>query len=172
MKKEVSVILKTRLQKFDRHGEKTGWTYIEIPADLTQQLLPGNKKMFRVKGRIDEHKIAGVFLLPMGDGSFILPVNAAMRKGIHKKEGAMVEVVLQPDAKKYELNRELMECLQEEEEALAYFRSLVPSHQNYFSKWVDAAKTDATKAQRIARTIYALQHKWDYGRMMWFYKKR
>jgi hypothetical protein len=38
------------LLKFDKQGEKTGWTYIEIPADLAQKLKPGNKKIFRVKG--------------------------------------------------------------------------------------------------------------------------
>ena len=47
MKKEITVTLKTRLQKFDNHGEKSGWTYIEIPEDLAQKLLPGNKKCFR-----------------------------------------------------------------------------------------------------------------------------
>lgn len=172
MKKEITVTLKTRLQKFDNHGEKSGWTYIEIPEDLAQKLLPGNKKMFQVKGTIDTHPISGVFLLPMGDGTFILPVNAAMRKGIRKKEGAMAAVTLQPDAKKYELNRELMECLQEEQEVLVYFRSLPPSRQHYFSKWVDAAKTDATKVQRISRVVHALQNKWDYGQMIRFYKQR
>ncbi|HEX7753954.1 MAG TPA: YdeI/OmpD-associated family protein, partial [Niabella sp.] len=120
----------------------------------------------------DTHPISGVFLLPMGDGTFILPVNAAMRKGIRKKEGAMAAVTLQPDAKKYELNRELMECLQEEQEVLVYFRSLPPSRQHYFSKWVDAAKTDATKVQRISRVVHALQNKWDYGQMIRFYKQR
>jgi len=172
MKKQATVSLTARLLKFAENGDKTGWTYIEVPSDLAQALLPGNKKIFRVKGAIDRHKIAGASLLPMGGGNFILPVNAPMRKGIGKKEGAMVEVQLQLDTKKYELNQELLDCLAEEPEAFEYFRSLAPSHQNYFSKWVDAAKTDATKVTRITRCIYGLQRKWDYGQMIRFYKNK
>ena len=29
--------------KFNEQGEKTGWTYIEIPADIAQQIKPNNK---------------------------------------------------------------------------------------------------------------------------------
>lgn len=170
MKKPTTVSLTSRLQKFEENGEKTGWTYIEIPADLAQELLPGNKKIFQVKGKIDAHPIEGASLLPMGKGNFILPVNATMRKGIRKKEGAMVEVQLQLDTKEYELNKELLDCLAEEPEALAHFRSLIPSRQRYFSKWVDAAKTDATKITRITRCIFGLQRKWDYGQTVRFFK--
>ena len=72
------------INKFDNQGEKTGWRYIEIPPVLAQQLFPGNKKSFRVKGLLDGHVIKGVALLPMGDGDFILPINATMRKGTKK----------------------------------------------------------------------------------------
>ena len=34
----------TLMLQFDEQGEKTGWTYIEIPTDMAQQLKPGNKK--------------------------------------------------------------------------------------------------------------------------------
>lgn len=37
------------IHRFESKGEKTGWTYIEIPVDIAQQLKPGNKKSFRVK---------------------------------------------------------------------------------------------------------------------------
>src|SRR5947208_3349524 len=67
--------------KFDEQGEKTGWTYIEVPADIAQQLKPGNKKSFRVKGKLDNYAIKKVALLPMGEGNFIMPFNAGMRKG-------------------------------------------------------------------------------------------
>ena len=79
----------TTIHRFEKQGEKTGWTYVEIPADLAGQLVPGNKKAFRVKGKLDNFSIKGVSLLPMGGGSFIMPLNAAMRKGIGKKAGAM-----------------------------------------------------------------------------------
>ena len=88
------------IHKFEKQGEKTGWTYIGIPADIAQKLKPGNKKSFRVKGKLDNFKIDGIALLPMGGGSFIMALNAAMRKGIRKKHGAMLEVQLAEDEKR------------------------------------------------------------------------
>ncbi len=82
------------IHKFEKQGEKTGWTYIEVPADIAQKLKPGNKKSFRVKGKLDNYKITGVSLLPMGGGSFIMALNAGMRKGIGKRHGAMLKVQL------------------------------------------------------------------------------
>ena len=49
------------IKKFDKQGEKTGWTYIEVPAELANKLQPGNKKGFRVKGRLDNyHLVVGI----------------------------------------------------------------------------------------------------------------
>ena len=49
-----------------------------------------------------------------------------------------------------------MDCLADEPKALEFFHSLPGSHRNYFSKWIDSAKTDATKAKRIAMAVNAL----------------
>ena len=74
------VQLTTVMKRFDRQGEKTGWTYIEIAADLVQKLKPGNRKEFKVKGKMDRHAIYRVSLFPMGGGIFIMPVNASYAK--------------------------------------------------------------------------------------------
>ncbi len=160
----------TSLKKFGENGDKTGWTYIEIPADLAQQLKPGNKKSFRVKGKIDKHSIAGVSLLPAGNGSFLMAVNAAMRKGIAKKQGAMVEMTLSVDEKKYELNADFVACLDDDPNAKSFFETLAPSHQNYFSKWIDDAKTETTKIKRISQAVFGLANKMDYGTMVRYFR--
>lgn len=161
----------TTLLQFDQQGEKTGWTYIEVPADLAQKLKPGNKKAFRVKGRLDNHPIKSVALMPRGDGSFILPVNAAMRKGIGKRKGAMVKVRLEADNDEIPMDAEFMECLQDEPAALAHFNKLAPSHRLYFNRWIESAKTAPTKAKRIAMALNGLAKGWDYGQMMRANKK-
>src|SRR5688572_4476839 len=94
------------LRKFADQGEKTGWTYIDIPADLTDKLKPNTRQSFRVKGKIDEHKIAGIALFPMRGGGFIMTVNADMRKAIGKRHGAMVKVQLEEDKKGYVMNKD------------------------------------------------------------------
>ena len=156
----------TTILQFDEMGEKTGWTYIEIPADIAQQLKPNNKQSFRVKGRLDKFSIAAVALMPMGDGAFIMPLNAALRKGIGKRKGAMVVVTIEVDNDPLPLNAELMECLADEPDALIFYKSLAPSHQLYYSKWVDSAKTDPTKAKRIAQALNALSKKQPFNIML------
>ncbi|MFT3705805.1 MAG: YdeI/OmpD-associated family protein [Agriterribacter sp.] len=155
----------TTILKFGEKGEKTGWSYIEIPVDIAEKLNPGDKKSFRVKGKIDDYAIKGVSLIPMGGGKYILAMNAAIRKGIHKSKGAMVKVQLALD-KPYELLEELMDCLADEPKALEFFTSLPKSHQNYFSKWIESAKTETTKAKRIAMAVDAASKKWGYGEMI------
>lgn len=158
------------LKKFEENGDKTGWTYIEIPAELAAELKADTKKAFRVKGTLDQHPIAGVSLLPAGGGNYIMAINAAMRKGIAKRTGAMITASLEPDDKKYELNADLVACLEDDPPAKAFFETLAPSHQNYFSKWIDEAKTDATKTKRIAQAIFGLNHKMDYGQMIRYHR--
>lgn len=154
------------IHKFEKQGEKSGWTYVEIPADIAQQLKPGNKKSFRVKGKLDKFKIAGVSLLPMGGGSFIMAINATMRKGIGKKQGAMLKVELQEDKKAYEINAEFLECLNDEPKALKNFEAMSRSFQNYYSKWIESAKTEPTKTKRIAAAISSLATGMNFSEML------
>jgi hypothetical protein len=159
------------MKKFADQGEKTGWTYIEIPADLTEKLKPNNRQSFRVKGKIDQHKISGIALFPMGGGGFIMTVNADMRKAIGKRHGAMVKLQLEEDKKGYVMNKDFMACLEDEPAAIEYFKSLTGGHQRYFSKWIDSAKTVETKTKRIVMAVTALSKKMGYPEMVRANKK-
>ena len=154
------------IQRFDDQGEKTGWTYIFIPKALAEKLEPGNRRGFRVKGRLDDYDFEKIALIPMGGGDFILTLNATIRKAIKKQKGATVEVQMEVDKSEIKPPMELLECLADEPEALAYFKSLTKGHQNYFTNWINSAKTEPTKAKRIAATIDAMVRKWDFGQMI------
>lgn len=154
------------LEKFGSMGEKTGWTYINIPAAVTAKLQPKNKKSFRVKGVVDEHPIKGVALIPMGDGQFIMAVNASMRKAIRKNVGTSVAVILELDKEPIPLSVGLLQCLEDEPAALKNFSSLLPSHQQYYSKWIESAKTEATKVKRIGIVVNGLARGIDFGAML------
>lgn len=156
----------TTILKFDSQGEKTGWTYITIPAKIAKQLNPGIKKSFRVKGKLDEFIIEKVALMPMGEGDFIMAVNAAMRKGIRKQKGATLKIELEVDKSPILPPSELIDCMADEPEALKYYNSLPQGHRNYFTKWIDSAKTDTTKAKRIALVIKTMLRKMDFGAML------
>jgi tRNA isopentenyl-2-thiomethyl-A-37 hydroxylase MiaE len=157
---------KTRIQKFAKQGEKTGWTYIEINQQQAQSLNPKSKKSFRVKGKLDKHPIEKQSLLPMGDGKYILPLNAKLRKLIGKKEGDSLIVELTIDKRKPELSKDLLACLQSEPEALVFFKGLTNSHQHYFSGWIESAKTVQTKTKRIVMAIDAFTKKQGFPEML------
>jgi hypothetical protein len=154
------------IHKFDKQGEKTGWTYFEVPAAIAQQLKPANRKEFKVKGRLDKFNINRVSLLPIGSGKFIMPLNASMRKGTGKKAGATLQVQLEEDTSDFIFNTDFMDCLADEPNADKFFRSLPGSHQRYFSKWIDSAKTEHTRIKRIAMAVDALAKKMGYPEML------
>ena len=157
----------TIMLQFESQGEKTGWTYIDIPADIAQQLKPGNKKSFRLKGMLDGLAVAGMAAMPMGGGNFILALKADVRKAIRKNAGAMLAVKLEEDTDyKVEVPDDLQECFDFDSDALQQFNSLPKSHRDYFIKWIDSAKTNETRAKRIVNTINAMLRKWDYGTMI------
>ncbi|MBL7700043.1 MAG: DUF1905 domain-containing protein [Chitinophagaceae bacterium] len=151
------------VKKFQKQGEKTGWTYIEIPAAIAGKIKPGTKRSFRVKGKIDRHGIEKASLLPMGEGAFILPLNKAMRTAIKKSTGAMVKVQLAEDARELEIDAELIACLRDEPAAYKKFIKLPGSHQRYYSKWITEAKTQQTKAKRIAKTVDGMLKNLTFG---------
>ena len=159
------------IKRFKEQGEKTGWTYIDVPSSIAHQLVPGNKKGFRVKGKIDNYAYEMVALLPMGGGDFIMTLNAVIRKGVGKPLGAVVDVKMAVDNNEIKPPPELIECLEDEPEAMAYFKSLSQGHKNYFSNWIRSAKTEPTKTKRIAATVNAFVNRWDFGQMLRALKK-
>lgn len=154
------------IQQFKQQGEKTGWSYIAIPAAMASQLKPGNKKSFRIKGILDNVQVAGMALIPMGGGDFILALNASIRKKIRKEKGATLKVIIEVDDRVRKPPDDLMECLADEPAALKYFNSLAPSHRNYFGTWIRSAKTEPTRTKRIAQAITALNKQFDFGQMI------
>ncbi|RYY06378.1 MAG: DUF1905 domain-containing protein [Sphingobacteriaceae bacterium] len=159
--------LTATLLQFAEKGEKTGWTYVAIPAAIAHEIKPNTKVSFRVKGFLDEVAVNGLALIPMGEGDFILPVKTALRKAIRKEKGATVKLQLALDQDfKIEMPSDLAECFADEPQALQYFENLPKSHQHYYFKWINEAKTDATRAKRIAATLNAASQGMSYGEMI------
>ena len=156
----------TTILQFAEKGEKTGWSYVCIPPDVAEKLKPGFKKSFRVKGKLDNYSIARQAILPMGNGEFILPLKAAVRKAIHKNKGAMVKLILEEDNRALKLSSELLECLSDSPKAEKKFKALPMSHQMYYSNWIESARTIGTKAKRIGLTILAMEKNLTYGEML------
>ena len=161
----------TILQKFGEKGEKTGWTYIEVSGLIAHEIKPNTKLGFRVKGLIDNFSVKLLALLPMGEGDFIIPINAQIRKGIRKEEGALVILNLEEDTDELLQSQELMICLEDEPKALEMFFKLPKSHQTYYSKWIDSAKTIETKTKRISMAVQGMLRSMTYPEMLKYYRE-
>ncbi|AWV99767.1 YdeI/OmpD-associated family protein [Arcticibacterium luteifluviistationis] len=164
------VVLELTLDKYGEQGEKTGWTFVKINKDISQSLKPNTKKSYRVKGLIDNLEIKQVALIPIGNGDFILPVNHTIRKEIDKAEGDKVLLKLEEDTSEFEFSSDLLACLEDEPLADSFYKTLSPSHQKYFSKWIESAKTIETKTTRITRCLFGLANQMDYGTMIRHFK--
>ncbi|NJN42615.1 MAG: DUF1905 domain-containing protein [Flammeovirgaceae bacterium] len=161
----------TRILKFNKKGEKTGWRYVVITKQQAQKLKPNTKVSFRVKGKLDDYGIEKTAIIPMGDGDFILPINGTLRRALRKKAGDSISINIQFDNRELTPSHDFMQCLEDEPAALSFFKTLTKSHQNYFSKWIESAKTMHTKTKRIVMAVTALALKQGYPEMIRANKK-
>lgn len=157
---------KAIIQKFASKGEKSGWTYVDIPSDVLIKLKLKNGKEFRIKGVMDDVKFERLVCFPIGEGNFIIPINGELRKKLGKKDGATVSFKFGLDTREALKSGELLDCLKEEPEALEQFNTLTKSHQNYFHTYINSAKGADTRAGRIVSTIAAMLKKQDFGEMI------
>ncbi len=165
---------KAEIRKQGANGTQAGWNFIYIPAELANKLSPGSKKTFRVKGMLDKVEVAAIALVPCGGGDFILPLKKEIRKALKKDAGATLIVALEKDDNPdpFPMPGDFKECLDEEPSAKGAFDKLARSHQHYFIKWIDSAKTDTTRIKRIAMAINALCNGMNYGEMIRAEKKK
>lgn len=139
------------LEKFPGKG---GWTFARIP-----DIIPGKDTPFgwvRVKGSVDGVALTKYHLMPMGNGLLFLPVKAGIRKQIGKEAGDTVHVILYADDDALEIPEELLQCLEDEPEAAAFFNTLTGSQKKYYIDWIFTAKQADTKIKRLSNTINRL----------------
>ena len=158
------------IEKYAKNGEKTGWTYFEILLDIAEKIKPKTRTAYRVKGSLNNYEIRQVALVPIGEGNFIIALNAEMRKHIKKQVGDKIQVKLAEETEELPISADLLASLELEPSALEVFNSYPKGHQRYYSNWVESAKTYETKSKRIYMCLYGLINKMDYGQMIRHFK--
>jgi hypothetical protein len=139
------------LEKFPGKG---GWTFARIPEVL--QDPHAHFGWVRVRGSIDGVPIRQYHLMPMGNGQLFLPVKAEIRKKIGKEAGDTVHVVLYADDTPLEIPEDLRLCLEDDPAASRTFSSFSEGEQRAFCDWIQAAKREETRVDRIAVTLRKL----------------
>ena len=161
------VFFEAEIEKFAKMGEKTGWTFVYVPAVIADKIKAGCKKSFRVKGKMDAVEIGGLAMTPMGEGNFIIALKASLRKELKKDEGAMLRLELEEDKDfKIEMPDDLELCLSDEPQLLENFLKMPKSHQNYYINWLNTAMTETTRTKRLTQIIVAMDKQLDFGQMM------
>jgi hypothetical protein len=102
---------KSIIFKYASNGEKTGWTFVEIPDDIIPKLKLKDRKGFRIKGFIDDVKFEKLSTYPVKGGGFIIALNADLRKKLGKGESAEVAIRFELDKAKSLESAELLACL-------------------------------------------------------------
>jgi len=161
------VVFEAEIERYEKMGEKTGWTFVFIHAAVANQIKAGYKKSYRVKGRLDAVEIRGLALTPMGEGNFIIALKASLRKELKKEEGAVLHLELEEDKEfKVEMPADLEMCLLEERHCMENFMKLPKGHQNYYINWLNTAKTEPTRIKRLTQIVVAMDKQMDFGAMI------
>lgn len=142
------------LQKYPGKG---GWTFAAIP-EITQDKHAWFGWM-KVRGSIDGYEIENYHLMPMGNGTLMLPVKSEIRKKIAKNEGEWVHIILYSQSLPTVVPEDFMLCLDDEPVALQNFRQLTASEKKKLIDWIYSVKNDDLKVERIAQTIDKLARK-------------
>ena len=130
-------------------------TIVPIPFDVEKTF--GTKNRVDVKGTLDGLPIQRT-LLPAGDGTHYLMLNAAMRKAICKGEGDEVFVEIEPDAtyKIVEMPDYFLFELEENKVAKTEFERTSPSNKRWMQQFLTEGKSMETKANRVLKVLEML----------------
>ena len=132
--------------------EGTGtWTFAPVPHKVSDKLARGN---VRVKGTLDGQPFQST-LLPAGDGTHILVVNAGLRKALGKEVGQSVKVEFDVEAGKphVPVPAELRLALSRDPAARERFETMPPSHRREYASYIAEAKRPETREARLAKAL-------------------
>ena len=95
----------------------------------------------------------------MGSEHHILGVLKDIREQIGKTFGEEVTVTVEPDTEPrlIEIPKDLMKELKKDKEAKALFDKLSYTHRKEYVRWVEEAKKEETRQNRIVKTIEMLK---------------
>ncbi|MDU1890402.1 MAG: YdeI/OmpD-associated family protein [Dysgonomonas sp.] len=134
---------------------KGGWTFAEIPEIPMPKASFG---MLKVKGKIDNYEFSNVHLMPLGNGHLGLAVKSEIRKKIKKEAPDTVHIILYEDKTPLIIPEELLLCMEYEDGVLEKFETYSDGQKKAFIDWINSAKTEQTKVDRIAKTIVMIQN--------------
>lgn len=132
-----------------------GGAFVEVPFDVEAAF--GSKRP-KVKATIEGVPYRGI-LSRMGGEQHILIILKEIRAQIGKTFGDEVTITVEPDTEPrvIEVPAELKKAFRAEKEAKAFFDKLSYTHQREYVLWINEARKEETRQNRIAKAIEMLK---------------
>ena len=131
-----------------------GGAFVTIPFDVEQVF---GKKRVKVKAIIEGEPYRGS-LVRMGGPCHVLGIRKDIREKIGKTLGDEIEITVEEDTEPREVQvpQDLQQALESDPKAEAFFQQLSYTHQKEYVRWIEEAKRDQTRQDRIGRAIKLL----------------
>lgn len=132
-----------------------GGAFVEVPFDVEEAF--GSKRP-KIKALIGGVPYRGL-LVRMGSECHMLLILKSIREQIGKTFGDEVTVSVEADTEPrvIEIPAELKKAFKTEKEAKAFYDKLSYTHQREYVNWINEAKKEETRQNRIAKTIEMLK---------------
>jgi hypothetical protein len=133
-----------------------GGALVEVPFDVEATF--GSKRP-KVRTMIAGVPYRGI-LTRMGTDCHILGIRKEIREQIGKTFGDDVTITVEPDTEPrvIEIPAELKNAFKMEKEAKVFFDKLSYTHQREYVAWINEAKREETRANRMVKAIAMLKH--------------
>lgn len=133
----------------------SGGAYVAVPFDVEAAF---GKKRVPVRASIEGEPYRGT-LVRMGGPDHILIVLKEIREKIGKKPGDEVEISLEEDREPrvVELPPDLAAALQADPAAREFYDRLSYTHRKEYVRWIEEAKREQTRSDRVVRTLEMLK---------------
>ena len=132
-----------------------GGAFVDVPFDVEKEF--GSKKP-KVKALIEGVPYRGL-LVRMGTECHMLIILKGIREQIGKTFGDEITVTVEPDTEPrlIEIPAELKKAFRGEKGAKAFFDKLSYTHQKEYVNWINEAKKEETRQNRIVKTVEMLK---------------
>ena len=132
-----------------------GGAFVEVPFDVEKEF--GSKRP-RVKALIEGVPYRGT-LTRMGTDCHILGIRKEIREQVGKTFDDEVTITIEPDTepRRIDVPVELKKAFKTEKDAKVLFEKLSYTHQKEYVSWINEAKREETRQNRIAKTIEMLK---------------
>ncbi|HEX5836205.1 MAG TPA: YdeI/OmpD-associated family protein [Anaerolineales bacterium] len=132
-----------------------GGAFVDIPFDVEK--IFGAKKP-KVRAVIEGVPYRGI-LSRMGGDQHILIILKGIREQIGKTFGDEISITVEPDTEPrlIEIPKDLAQELRKEKDAKAFFDKLSYTHRREYVNWINDAKKEETRQNRIVKTIEMLK---------------